>query len=72
MWVVVVLVLSATVKPEAVVNRDTSYPTEDACKAAVEKNVPARLDAKHKEAFEQGYRRYVCIRIPADAAAKPK
>ncbi|MEP9354204.1 hypothetical protein ABLE93_11475 [Xanthobacter sp. KR7-65] len=71
MWVVVVLVLSSLVKPEAVVNRDSSYPTEDACKAAIAKNVPAKLDAKHKEAVEQGYRRYVCIRVPADAA-KPK
>lgn len=72
MWVVVVLVLSALAKPEAVVNRDTPYPTEEACKAAVAKNVPARLDAKHKEAFEQGFRRYVCVRVPVPETAKPK
>lgn len=72
MWVVVVLVLSAVTQPEAVVNRDTTYPTEDACKAAVTRNVPARLDAKHKEAFAQGYRRYVCIRVPAAEAPKAK
>lgn len=74
MWVVVVLVLSALVKPEVAVNRDTSYPTEEACKAAIAKNIPARLDAKNKEAFAEGYRRYVCIRVPTDAkteAAKP-
>ncbi|MFG1350856.1 hypothetical protein [Xanthobacter autotrophicus] len=70
MWVVVVLVLSALVKPEAVVNRDNSYPTEEACKAAIAKNVPARLDAKHKEAVAEGYRRYVCIRVPAAEAPK--
>lgn len=75
MWVVVVLVLSALVKPEVAVNRDTSYPTEEACKAAIAKNIPARLDAKNKEAFAEGYRRYVCIRVPTDAktdAAKPE
>ncbi|MGR7994174.1 MULTISPECIES: hypothetical protein [unclassified Xanthobacter] len=74
MWVVVVLVLSALVKPEVAVNRETSYPTEEACKAAIAKNIPARLDAKNKEAFAEGYRRYVCIRVPTDAktgAAKP-
>lgn len=88
MWVVVVLVLSTLAVPEANVNRETTYPTEDACKAAIARNVPARLDAKHKEAFAQGYRRYICIRVPgadtpkadtpkadtpkADPAAKPK
>ncbi|MFG1302421.1 hypothetical protein V5F49_21800 [Xanthobacter sp. V3C-3] len=70
MWVVVVLVLSALAVPDANVNRETTYQTEDACKAAVAKNVPARLDAKHKEAFAQGYRRYVCIRVPAAEAPK--
>ena len=32
--------------------------------------MPARLDAKHKEAFAQGYRRCVCIRVPAAEAPK--
>ena len=72
MWVVVVLVLNALVKPEVAVNRDTSYPTEEACKAAIAKNIPARLDAKNKAAYEQGYRRYLCIRVPtAGEGGKP-
>lgn len=65
MWIVVVLVLSSAGQPEAVANRDTKHPTEAACQAAIAKNVPARLDAKHKAAFEEGYRRYVCVRVPA-------
>ncbi|MFS8036092.1 hypothetical protein ACI7BZ_03850 [Xanthobacter sp. AM11] len=70
MWVVVVLTLTALVKPEALANRDNSYPTEEACKAAIAKNVPARLDAAHKLAVAEGYRRYVCVRVPAPE--KPK
>ncbi|QRG07833.1 hypothetical protein EZH22_05505 [Xanthobacter dioxanivorans] len=70
MWVVVVIVLSALVNPETSVNRENSYPTEDACKAAIARNIPARLDAKNKEAFAQGSRRYVCMHVPAAEAPK--
>lgn len=73
MWAVVVIVLTSLTSPEATVIRESSYPTEEACKAAVAKNVPARLDAKHKEAVEQGFRRYVCVRAPGEVkpVAKP-
>ncbi len=63
MWVVVLVVLNALTGPDVTVNRDAVYATEDACKAAIARNVPARLDATHKTAFEQGYRRYVCVRV---------
>ncbi|MFG1346174.1 hypothetical protein V5F59_14870 [Xanthobacter autotrophicus DSM 431] len=70
MWVVVVIVLTSLTNAETDVNRQSTYPTEEACKAAVAKNVPARLDAKHKQAVADGFRRYVCVRAPVAEAPK--
>ncbi|MFG1296230.1 MULTISPECIES: hypothetical protein [Xanthobacter] len=63
MWVVVFLVVNALSGPDVRVVKEAAYSTEDACKASITRNVPAKLDAKAKAEFEQGYRRYVCVRV---------
>lgn len=73
MWVAIAILIQALSGPEALVVRDAVYASEDACKAAIARNVPAKLDAKHKTEVEQGYRRYVCVRINgAEDLAKAK
>ncbi len=73
MWVVVIVLVSALAGPEVHVVRDATYKDEDACKAAISRNVPAKLDAGPKKEFEQGLRRYVCVKVgDTDALQKAK
>lgn len=63
MWVVVIILVSALAGPEVHVMRDASYKDEAACKAAIARNVPAKLEARPRQEFEQGLRQYVCVRV---------
>ncbi len=73
MWVVVVVLVSALAGPEVHVVRDATYKDEAACTAAISRNVPAKLDPRPKQEFEQGLRRYVCVKVgDADLLQKAK
>lgn len=63
MWVVAIILINALSGPNVHVVKEAAYATEDACKASITRNVPAKLDAKAKAEVEQGYRRYVCVRV---------
>lgn len=63
MWVVVILLVNALSGPETHVVKEAAYPNEDACKASIARNVPAKLDTKAKAEFDGGFRRYVCVRV---------
>ncbi|MGQ3675503.1 hypothetical protein ACT6QH_08425 [Xanthobacter sp. TB0139] len=63
MWVVVVVLLNALSGPETPVVQDMAYKDEAACKASIAAHVPAKLDARAKAEYENGYRRYVCVRV---------
>ncbi len=63
MWVVAIILVSALAGPEVHVVRDDVYKDEAACKAAIAHNVPAKLEERPKQEFEQGFRRYVCVRV---------
>ena len=53
--------------------RDAAYKDEAACAASIARNVPAKLDARPRQEFEQGLRRYVCVRVgDMDTFLKPK
>ncbi|MFG1432121.1 hypothetical protein V5F44_14040 [Xanthobacter sp. V2C-8] len=73
MWVVVIVLLNALSGPDVHVVKEAAYASEDACKASIARNVPAKLDAKAKGEFEQGFRRYVCVRVgDVDVLTKAK
>ncbi|MFG1403455.1 hypothetical protein [Xanthobacter sediminis] len=73
MWVVVIVLLNALSGPDVHVVKEAAYASEDACKASITRNVPAKLDAKAKGEFEQGFRRYVCVRVgDVDVLTKAK
>ncbi|MFG1477375.1 hypothetical protein V5F53_01770 [Xanthobacter sp. V4C-4] len=63
MWVVVIILVNALSGPDVRVVKEAAYPTEEACKASIARNVPAKLDAKSKTEVEQGFRRYDCVRV---------
>ncbi|MGE4373136.1 MAG: hypothetical protein AB7E29_09620 [Xanthobacter sp.] len=63
MWVVVIVLLNALSGPEMPVLRDMAYKDEATCRASIATHVPAKLDARAREEYEKGYRRYVCVRV---------
>ncbi len=73
MWVVAIIMVSALAGPEVLVVREATYKDEAACTAAISSNVPAKLEAGPKKEFEQGLRRYVCVKVgDTDALLKAK
>jgi hypothetical protein len=72
MWAIVVVTLGMLSGPEALPIVDAgTFATEDACKVALGAAVPGSLDANVKADYEQGYRRYVCIKVMQPPALHP-
>lgn len=64
MWAILVLTLHAFTGIEGHTAYDLGiFKTEDGCKAALAKAVPATLKPDDLRGFNDGYIRYACVRI---------
>lgn len=63
MWVIVLVVVSALGGQRMQVVRYATYVSEESCKAAIVREVPGRLDMSTRSDYDEGFVRYVCVRL---------
>lgn len=68
MWAIVIVALHALTGPQVrVVTKPADaqhvYATEAACQAVLKADLPGKLKDETAKQYEDGYRRYVCVRI---------
>lgn len=73
MWAVIVVSIGLLTGPQAlVVLQDGSYKSQESCQAAIDRNVPSKLEPEDRDAWQRGERQYVCVRVDQQGALPPK
>jgi len=75
MWAIVIIALHALTGPQIrVVTKPAGeqhvYASEADCKAVLEADLPAKLQDNTRKQYEDGFRRYACVRIAGADALK--
>lgn len=64
LWAIVIIMLHGLNGPQSSVMINTGpFENRAACEAKIAESVPAKLDAKAKAEWEEGYRQFVCVRV---------
>ncbi|MCS0495425.1 hypothetical protein NVS89_09970 [Ancylobacter sp. MQZ15Z-1] len=68
MWAIVIVALNALTGPHIrVVTKPAEvqhvFASEEACQSVLKADIPSKLKDETRKAYEDGYRRYVCVRV---------
>ncbi|MEQ9226799.1 MAG: hypothetical protein RLO15_10650 [Parvibaculum sp.] len=64
MWSIVVILSGLLTGPEAYSVAEAGiFKTEESCKTAIGAAVETELDSQAKTQYDDGYRRFVCVRL---------
>ncbi|QIB34426.1 hypothetical protein [Ancylobacter pratisalsi] len=68
MWAIVMVALHVLTGPQIrVITKPADvqhvYASEEACQAVLKADLPGKLQGETAQQYEDGYRRYVCVRI---------